>query len=135
MVEVADRVGSSIFQLKQIRDEVKTVPQTVTRLINETDMLNPLLSELEANMSLSQSSSVIYDVPSAKRGVEFCWHALDEMAAITEDLTARINLTKRARRSSAKVKVILKKEMFLNFKDRLRRVVSTLGLAQQHYML
>ena len=135
VIEVTARVGSGIFKLKQIWDEVKQVPQIITTLIDEIDMLNPLLAELEADMNLGQSHCATYGDPSAKRSVEFCRRTLDEMAAVTVDLTARVSSTKRARRGIAKGNVVLKKDVLLNFEDHLRRVVSMLGLAQQYYMM
>lgn len=135
VVEVAARVGSGVFKLKRIWDEVKEVPQSIIALIDEIDMLNPLISELEADTNLALQSSVTYGDPSARRCVNFCRRALDEMTAITDELTTQVNSTRRARRGLAKVKIVLKKDVSVSYENRLRRVVSMLGLAQQYYLM
>lgn len=68
VVEVSVRTGTGIFKLKQIWDEIREVLQTITALIYEINMLNPLLAELEADTNLAQSISAMYGDPSPLPG-------------------------------------------------------------------
>ena len=135
VVEIAARIGSGAFKLKKIWEEVKEVPQAILDLVDEIDMLNPFISELEADNSLGLVDLASHADPSARRSVEYCRRALDEMAKITGELTAQIYSSRRSRRGLSKVKIVLKKDVSANYENRLRRVVSMLGLAQQHYLM
>ena len=111
------------------------MPQAIRTLIDEIEILNPLISELESDTTLSLGNSALYGDPSARRSVDFCRCALDGLAAITDDLTVQFNSGKRSRRGIAKVRIVLKKDAWVDYESRLQRVVSMLGLAQQSCLM
>ncbi|SPO02984.1 uncharacterized protein DNG_05665 [Cephalotrichum gorgonifer] len=136
VVEVAARLGTGAFTLKRVWAQVKGAPQTITALVDEIGMISPLLEQLEADTtSLALPDHTTHSDPSAKQAVDFCRRALDEVSAITDDLTAQVNSAGKARRGAAKVKIALRKDLLADYENRLRWVVTILGLAQQYYLV
>jgi len=136
VVQVAAEVGDRALALKRLWDEIKDVPETITSLVSQIEVLTPILDQI--NIDFSQFSlrpgSIIWNDKGAQICASHCRRAKEELSRLAEDLSAHVDSTKRSRRGIAKIKVVMKKETLAKYETRLSRSLQLLSLANTCYL-
>lgn len=135
--EVAAKAGGAIPKLKRLWDEIQNVPETISYLMKEIDILDPLIWEMEAPINERRASinSLLFDDTALRRSTEFCREAMNSLTRLVDDLRIQVDTEKKMKRRMGKLKVVLKARTIANYERRLAKAVSILILAQISYMM
>ena len=135
LAEIATKIGVQIFTLKGLWEEIKNVPDTLNFLLDDIQLLSPVLLEVETGLGALHSDTTAWNDSTGGRISNCCRNALEGLTESTHELSSEINSTKRIKRGVAKVKLALKKDFWVKHEKRLQRVFQMLELVQQYYML
>ncbi|KAK1984465.1 hypothetical protein LZ30DRAFT_586109 [Colletotrichum cereale] len=119
--------------LKKLWDEVQDVPNEISQLVRQLELLRPVLAEMESEFI--QQTHKVYHNSAASLSMEYCQQAVAELDALAEDLRSRINASKRSRRNITKLKVTFKKEQIRGYQDKIQFALQLLSLSQQTYTI
>jgi len=132
IVQIASQVASGILKLRTLIQEVKNIPPTFTHLVQELDILVPLLTEVEAlQASLPPTSS---GATSFKLCIQHCRRSSQAIEDMASSLNQDINSTRRFKRLSASLKIVLSKNALARLEKELSGAIQLLILAQQAYV-
>jgi hypothetical protein len=84
VADVAGRIATSTMALKQLWDEVKEVPESINILMDQLELLHPLLAEMD--VELAKSRDTIGAVGAASLGLQYCRRAVADLDHLVEDL-------------------------------------------------
>ncbi|XXG95806.1 hypothetical protein Hte_002077 [Hypoxylon texense] len=132
LAEVAVKATTAISQLKELYEEVQGVPETLQGLSEQVSILTPFVFELDR---ISTADPLLSNDAAIRSTTEYCRKSLQGLIVIVEHLRVQINSNKRLIRGLAKVKVVLKKKVLVDFEKRLQIVIRMLSSAQQSYMM
>lgn len=137
VAEVAAKAGGAIPKLKRLWDEIQNVPETISYLMKEIDILDPLIWEMEAPINERRASinSLLFDDTALRRSTEFCREAMNSLTRLVDDLRIQVDTEKKLKRRMGKLKVVLKARTIADYERRLEKAVSILKLAQNSYMM
>lgn len=128
LLEVADRVTRSLFQLKRLWDEVKDVPETIREILTRLDVLLPVVIEIDKDL---QREPTMSGNSAAVLSLSYCQNAINELTSVIDDLSHNIESVRGFRRNAARVKVVLKKDALSKYERKLEWAIQLLLLAQQ----
>lgn len=132
VIQMVSQVSSGILKLRALLEEIKNVPPMFARLIDGLEILIPLLTEVEA----IQANFPPGDLGDAtlKLCIQHCRRSGQAITDMVTSLNQEINSTRRVRRLSASLKVILNKDTLARLERELAGAIQLLMLAQQSYM-
>lgn len=132
VIQIGSQVSSGILKLRALLEEIKNVPPMLARLIDGLEILVPLLAEVEA----IQTSFPRGDSGDAtlRLCIQHCRRSGQAIADMATSLSQEINSTRRVRRLSASLKVVLNKDTLARLERELAGAIQLLMLAQQSYM-
>lgn len=133
--QVAATTGIAVLRLKQLLDQVRDVPRSVSDLMEQIECLDPALWELEQSIGQDEIPSQLWETPAAAKSAMYCRKALRELMDLTDELSAQINSTKRVQRNIARFKAVLKRGAMSDLERRLETAVRMLQCAQQGYTM
>ncbi len=136
LAQLAGAVISNGMKLKQLFNEVKEVPETISYLLEQIDILDPMLWAIDDDRARQLlpdtiSTSEVF----VQKSVQICQKVLHQLTQLLEDLTAQIQSSRMLYRSIGKVKVLLKKEVLVRYEKRLDMALRLLSSSQQMYMM
>jgi hypothetical protein len=137
VAEASAKTGFAVLKLKRLWDEIQNVPDTITDLMAQVEVLDPIIWEMEHEINETRSaiSPLLYDDAGIRKSTQYCRQAVDGLTSIVNDLHAQVNAQQALRRRKAKIKVVLKSDVLHIYEKRLRGAVNMLGIAQQSYMM
>ena len=135
IVEVAAKIGGHVLAIKKLWDEIKDVPHTLQSLTDEVGLLSSVLHDLEADSDTAHSVAQSPSDNARGQTIKYCRIALDDLEGVAAELITQINSSKRFKRSTAKVKVVLRRGVWEKLEQRLQKITRILALAQQCYLL
>ncbi|KAF9874879.1 hypothetical protein CkaCkLH20_07573 [Colletotrichum karsti] len=133
VAEMASKFGTSIVKLKKLWDEVQDVPNEISQLFRQLELLRPVLQEM--NDEFVQQTHKVHENRAANLSMEYCQQAVGELGRLAEDLQSQVNNAKRTRRNITKLKVSFKKELIRSYQDRIQFALNLLALSQQTYLM
>ncbi|KAK1962145.1 hypothetical protein LY78DRAFT_720388 [Colletotrichum sublineola] len=133
VAEMAGKFGGSIIKLKKLWDEVQDVPNEISQLVRQLELLRPVLAEMESEFT--QQTHKAYHNSAANLSMEYCQQAVAELDALAEDLRLKIDAAKRSRRNITKPKVTFKKEQIRGYQEKIQFALQLLSLSQQTYTI
>lgn len=133
VVEVAGHVATTVVALKRLWTEVRDVPETVNALMEQLEVLHPVLEDMESQFLDTRFK--IKDDVSAKISMKYCRRAVSDLENLVNDMSRQIASTRRSRRMVAKVKVVIKKDLVLSYQERLKGALHLLSMSQQNYLM
>ncbi|KAK1584995.1 uncharacterized protein LY79DRAFT_591847 [Colletotrichum navitas] len=119
--------------LKKLWDEVQDVPNEISQLVRQLEVVRPVLAEMESEFT--QQTHKVYHNSAANLSMEYCQQAVAELDALAEDLRSRIEAAKRSRRNITKLKVTFKKEQIRGYQEKIQFALQLLSLSQQTYTI
>lgn len=131
------RLTPSVLSLKRLWNEVKNAPKTVDDLINYLELVNTVLSDME--MEFSRPGSTVLNERTIKLSVVRCHQAVRDLELLVEDMHCRLTSKRKVKRSSAKVRISIKKKLIKNWQERLQSALQILSISlqisQQNYLM
>ncbi|OHW98454.1 hypothetical protein CSPAE12_02873 [Colletotrichum incanum] len=133
VAEMAGKFGSSLVKLKKLWNEVQDVPNEITQLFRQLELLRPVLAEMESEFT--QQTHKVYHNSAANLSMEYCQQAVGELDALAEDLQSRISAAKMSKRNITKLKVTFKKDQIRSYQEKIQFALQLLSLSQQTYTM
>ncbi|KAM0281029.1 hypothetical protein ACHAQH_003758 [Verticillium albo-atrum] len=138
LLEVASRLGGRVLKLKQLIDELQEVPETIRDLLEQMEVVEPMLEKMDKDLSSEAGTSssmwpLLQNDPSALLSLQYCRRTRDDLTKLIEELSCEIAAKKRSKRSLARVKVYLKTESLARCESRLQKAIILLQTAQTLY--
>lgn len=138
VAEVGLKVGGTVWKLRRLWQQVHEVPETIQDLMRQIEMMDPILSDHEANLGI-QSTTLPRQLPAysaapAIQSAVYCREALSNLRRLVDDLDGAVESEKRSRRTVARMRVVLKKDTIKGFQDRLERAMRLLQWSQVNYL-
>lgn len=138
IAEVGLKVGGTVWKLRRLWQQVHEVPETIQDLMRQIEMMDPILSDHEANLAIHSTAPLrhppVYNAASAIQSAAYCREALGDLRRLVDDLDGAVESEKRSRRTLARMRVMLKKDTIKGFQDRLERAIRLLQWAQVNYL-
>lgn len=133
VVGVASTAAS---KLKRLWDEVQNVPETITDLVQQIEILESHIGQIESEIKdRSASTGPLLSDSTVRLSIEYCRKCMEGLASIVDDLRIKIDTQKNPKRTFSKMRVVLKKQVLSHFEGRLQKAVSLLNLTQQSYIV
>ncbi|KAB5551286.1 hypothetical protein GE09DRAFT_168345 [Coniochaeta sp. 2T2.1] len=129
VVQVAMVVGKSVIALRNLWNEVRDVPDSITHLMQQVDIMSISLGAMEQNLLAVQAIENCEDIVGP--ALEYARRARDEFVALVDELSREINAARKRKRVVARLKVVLGQNQLARCESRLRGAVQLLGFAQQ----
>ncbi|XXG97864.1 ATP-dependent RNA helicase dbp6 [Hypoxylon texense] len=135
-ITVAGIASTAASKLKRLWDEVQNVPETITDLVQQIEILESHIGQIESEINeRGASTNPIFNDPAVRLSTEYCRECIESLASIIDELRVKIDTQKNPKRTLSKMRVVLKKQVLAHFEGRLQKAVSLLGLTQQGYMM
>lgn len=104
-------LGRAIFAVKRLCDELNEIPDKIAHLLNEPEILNPIVADVENGLSIpDQGPSGARNDAAARRAVSSYQLASSALESLAPGLQARISTASGTRRKMASLRALLKKE-------------------------
>jgi hypothetical protein len=132
VAEVAAKVGKSFVTLRNLWKEIENVPESISHLMRQIELINPILGKMEQDTL--KIPSFLQDEDAIGLALRSVYDAKEKLVALVEDLSRDINSAKKRRRAFAKVKVVLNAGSLSTYEARLRGAIQYLTLAHQLYL-
>jgi hypothetical protein len=122
VIQIVSQVSSGILKLRALLEEIKNDPPKIASLTKKIEILVPLLT-VEAIQATFPPGDL--EDATLKLCIRHCQRSNQAIADLAVSLSKEVNSTRRARRFSASLKVIL-------HKDTLARLEKELAGAELH---
>jgi len=124
-------LGRAIFAVKKLCDELNGIPDKIAHLLDELDILNPILADAERGLGVSnQTPPGAWNDVAAHQAVASCQLASSALESLASNLQARISAASGKRKKLASLRALLKKEELTVLEQRLESAVRILMVAQ-----
>ncbi len=130
IAEVVGHATKTIQKLKEFRDSIKNIPQSIENLMNQLDCLAPLLREAERQASRSGHVSEPIDLET-QRCVEEVRKAWDNLSDFVDDVSAKLKSKNWFYRKLESVLFVMKRDQLKTLEWRLESAIRVLQLAIQ----
>lgn len=101
VAEVGWKLGGTILKLKRLWTEIQEVPDTISDLLDEMEILGPLVEDFGSQGPAL--ASTLGD-KSAALSASYCQAALRHLSALVEHLHQEVDSKKRRKRYAGRVK-------------------------------
>lgn len=134
--QVAGAVGKAAIKLKGLWEQVRDVPEQIADLLEELEMLDPLLREIDKQLGQNSLPPELWDDSSTKLSKEYCRRAIDALLGMANELSRDIAESKgRLRKKIASAKAVLKKDALAQHEKKLKKAMGLLKLSMECYSL
>ncbi|KAG8161642.1 hypothetical protein KVR01_008629 [Diaporthe batatas] len=135
VAEVGLKVGGTVWKLKKLWQQVHEVPETIQDLMKQIEIMDPVLCDFETNFGVQNASLTTQNTPQSMLSAKYCRQAFNDLRGLIEELDGAIQAEKKARRTLAKMRVVLKKDVIKGLGERLDRAMKLLQGAQTNYLV
>ncbi|KAK4444492.1 hypothetical protein QBC34DRAFT_442455 [Podospora aff. communis PSN243] len=124
-------LGHAIFAVKRLCDELNEIPEKIAYLLEELEILNPIVSDVEGGLSAPiETASGPWNDAAARRAVLSCQRASSALEGVASSLQRRISAASGARKKVASLRALLKKDEVKLLEQRLESAIRILMVAQ-----
>lgn len=142
VAQVAGSIVTTSLKVKGLLDEIKDAPETLENMLDQIDLLTPILCEATADSHEVAGTSPL-PLPATshlqqalQKTLAACQTAGEQLQLLATDLMSQINVAHGGvRRMRAIVKVVLKKSTLARYEARLQKIIQLLTLAQNTYIM
>ena len=131
IAQLATSIANSIVAIKEGWSQVQDAPAEVDNLMRQIDSLNLILQHIEQDQSqedLPQLSSANLCV---RQSLALCEEGAAELAALADELTAKIQGKQGWRKKLGSAKIVLRKADIKKLKSRMKNAIQLLSLSYQ----
>lgn len=132
VAEVGLKLGGTVLKLKGLWNEIQEVPDTISDLMDEIEILGQLVEDFDAQDFAMASTS---GDRSAKLSVSYFQAALRHLGTLAENLRQEVESKKKRKRFSGRVKVVLSQETIAKTEAKMQRALALLQAAQTSYLM
>ncbi|OTA61587.1 hypothetical protein K449DRAFT_422966 [Hypoxylon sp. EC38] len=132
VVQLSATTARAISRLQGLHDEIQNVPSAIQDLIQQVKILEPFVKEMD---QVNDADPILLNDVTIREVIRYCRLSLQELTRAVDDLYEQINTHKRVKRTVARYKVVLKKQILLDFEKRLQKVVTMLNIAHGSYTI
>lgn len=120
-----------LHTIKRLWDDVNDVPDNIKSLVEKVTLIGLLIEEMEAdlispNLACATAGNNIHTFLVAS-----CRRSLDVLTLSVSELSQEIKSKKRIKRAVVKGKIVLKKDFWARYEQRLQQLALHLELTQQ----
>mgnify|MGYP005989200243 CR=1 FL=1 len=126
---LAGNLIKATITLKQLCGKFQDVPDRVTWLVDQLEMLQPMVMDMEATFVSSDAKPEV-----AQMCISRCTKALNDLEKISEELKADLSSTNFAKRARARAKAVMKHDRIQQYQERAGAAVQILILCHQTYL-
>ncbi|KAL0782557.1 hypothetical protein CaCOL14_000463 [Colletotrichum acutatum] len=131
VVDMTVKLGSSAIKLKKLWDQVHDTPSEIGQLVAQVELLNAVLAEADAMSDQVYSTNNNPSVIS----LNYCQHAVNHLETLVTDLQQQMTMANKPRRSIARLKFTLKKDLIQNCQNKLQVALQMVVLSQNTRIL
>lgn len=142
VAQVAGSILTDSLKLKSLLDEVKNAPECLRDMLDQLELLTPILCEATtsdydaASTSLPHPSAHSHVQQALQNTLRACQTAGEQLELLAADLMSQIDVARGGvRLKRAMVKVVLKKGTLTQYGTRLQKMIQLLTLAQNTYIM
>ncbi|KAK1724507.1 uncharacterized protein BDZ83DRAFT_578573 [Colletotrichum acutatum] len=117
--------------LKKLWDQVHDTPSEIGQLVAQVELLNAVLAEADAMSDQVYSTNNNPSVIS----LNYCQHAVNHLETLVTDLQQQMTMANKPRRSIARLKFTLKKDLIQNCQNKLQVALQMVVLSQNTRIL
>ncbi|KAN0109982.1 ankyrin [Hyaloscypha variabilis] len=131
IAQLAASIANSIVAIKEGWSQVQDAPAEVDNLMRQIDSLNLILQHIEHDQSqedLPQLSSANLCV---RQSLALCEEGAAELAALADELTAKIHGKQGWRKKLGSANIVLRKADIKKLKSRMKNAIQLLSLSYQ----
>ena len=129
VAQLAGEVGSAIVRLKGLWDEIADAPEKIRELIQDLQILDPLLWEIQIQFNMNNPPIQDWDDSSARLSMVYCQQALQALSDHVNDLNDEIATSKGIRRKMVAAKLVLRKDVLRKLETKLQSAIRLLQMA------
>ncbi|KAB5575317.1 hypothetical protein GE09DRAFT_591201 [Coniochaeta sp. 2T2.1] len=134
LAQVAGQILTTSLFIKRLINDIKELPESFKLLLNQVDVLTPVL--LEASSSGPGSESIPSPLESALGAAALqCSMALDQLRDLASELLDQLEHSRGLKRRLVSIKIAVRKDTITKLEQRLSQAVSLLSIAQQTCLL
>lgn len=126
---LAGNLINATITIKQLCDKFQDVPEDITWLVDQLEMLQPMVMDMEASLVISNTKPEV-----AQLCISRCIKALNDLGKISEELKADLDSKSLAKRAKAKAKAVMKYDRIQQYQERVGTAVQILILCHQTYL-
>jgi hypothetical protein len=127
VVGFAGSLGSGLLKLKKLLGEVRDAPKTISDLLDQAELMLPLLEAIEASFA-AQSKPCANDAIT-RTCFAYCQRATRGLEVIAREVSDDLSAARVSRRIRGRGKVLLKQDRIAKFESMLSRAIEFLQLA------
>jgi hypothetical protein len=138
VTQAAQSLGVIVLSLSRLWREVRDVPETIRQVLEDIEITGHLVGVIEAEFEEALSTSAVPSTPLTKLQcliIQRCRQAHKDLGDLVEDLRADIASSRKRKRLSARVQVVLKKDTLEAYERRLQKALRFLGFAVQMHLV
>lgn len=135
LAEVAGKIVTTSLAIKRLIDDVKELPETFRLLLDQIDVLTPVLVEASSDTATGSAAAPSPMDRALDAAAAQCSKALDQLKSLASELSDQIEKSRGFRRKVIAVKIALHKDAVAKHEKRLDKAVQLLLIAQQTYIL
>lgn len=135
LAEVAGKIVTTSLAIKRLIDDVKELPETFRLLLDQIDVLTPVLVEASSDAATGSAAAPSPMDRALDAAAAQCSKALDQLRSLASELSDQIQKSRGLRRKVIAVKISLQKDAVVKHEKRLDKAVQLLLIAQQTYIL
>ncbi|KAK8052556.1 hypothetical protein PG993_003941 [Apiospora rasikravindrae] len=125
--------GGAVLKLKQLWNQVKDAPETISDLIERVDLIYPSVWDFERQCTQSGLPPALWNSSTAAQSILYCRKALKKLSDVVDGLSAQISTKQGFRQRLVAFKVVLKKDELKRLEEQLRNSLEILRFAQDAY--
>ena len=126
---LAGNLVKATITIKQLCDKFQDVPDRITWLVDQLEMLQPMVMDMETTLASSDAKPEV-----AQMCISRCTKALKDLEKISEELKADLSSTNFAKRARARAKAVMKHDRIQQYQERVGGAVQILILCHQTYL-
>jgi len=136
--QVATAVGKAVVRLKSLWDQVDDVPEQISDLLEELQLLDPMLKGIDKQLSLNSFPKEVWAHSSTKSSRDYCQKAMDSLYSLANDLDQDITKSRNKLRKLGKVgkklaftRATLQKDAIERHEKKLERAMRLLKMSME----
>lgn len=134
LAQVAGQIMTTSIAIKRLFDDVRELPENLRTLLDQINILTPVLVEASCGATGSFAVPSALDVALGTAATH-CSQALDQLTVLATELSEQIAQSRGLKRRLIAIKIALRKDLVAKHEKRLSNAVQLLSIAQQTYLL
>lgn len=133
VVQLAGEVSKAVIKFKAFWQEIQDVPYHVRDLLEDIQILEPLLADVQRQFSNNDLPPEYWDAASAETSLAHCELALKTLVEVLKEIEKKVVTTKGFKRKMLAAKIMIREETVARLEKKLNRAMTMLRFARDGY--